>query len=67
MKVKILTETNYDILQHKFDCFSNEHNVISVSVFEKYDIQADTGYVTYHVFYKDKKDYFTNMERFNLG
>lgn len=48
MKLKILTETNYERIQDLFNAFSEAYNVLKVDV-------CDTGeFVTYHVFYHDK-------------
>jgi len=54
MKLKILTETAYDRIEEVFNKFSEAYHVLKVDVFEINDLERDTGYITYHVFYQDK-------------
>lgn len=53
MKLKIITGTSYTNLEPEVNQFMSNVTVKHVSVTEVYDIQADSGFVTYHIFYED--------------
>ena len=53
MKVKVIVESDYEILTSKANEFMADVNVIDVKVIEKYNLETDNGYVAYHIFYKE--------------
>ena len=63
MKVKVIAEEDYRILEEKANKFMLDVNVIQVSVHEQYERESDRGYVAYHIFYTDKTLVKTNKRR----
>lgn len=66
MKLKIISGNNYHQLEPEVNEFMSTVKVVQVEVREVYDIQTDSGFVTYHVFYEDKptkQQIYTRLNR----